>query len=80
MINGHNVKNTKSFKVFRDHKIYLPKKYLHLGHNEVKIRFVSAYVRDCQGLQYNKDPEDGEEYLYSQFEAADAHHAFPCFD
>lgn len=37
-------------------------------------------MRDCQGIHYFKDPDDGEEYLYSQFESADAHKCFPCFD
>lgn len=51
-----------------------------MGHNEIKVRFVSSYIKDCQGLHYFKDPQDNEEYLYSQFEAADAHRVFPCFD
>jgi len=37
-------------------------------------------VRDCEGIHYYKDSADDEEYLYSQFEAASAHKAFPCFD
>jgi len=50
------------------------------GSNEVLIRFESKYVRDCEGIHYYKDSADDEEYLYSQFEAASAHKAFPCFD
>ncbi|CDW86678.1 aminopeptidase n [Stylonychia lemnae] len=77
IINGHVVSDKTAFK---DHKIYLQRNLLHLGQNEVKIRFVSAYVKDCQGLHYFKDPQDDREYLYSQCEAADAHKIFPCFD
>lgn len=65
---------------FRDHRIFFDKKYLKEGKNSVMIKFVSNYVRDCQGIHYFRDKEDNEEYLYSQHEAADAHKAFPCFD
>ena len=44
------------------------------------IGFVSNYVKDCQGMHYFVDKADNEEYLYTQYEAADAHKAFPCFD
>ena len=62
IINGHVVTDKT---VFREHKIYLPRSLLHLGHNQIKIRFVSAYVRDCQGVHYFKDPKDEQEYIYS---------------
>lgn len=48
--------------------------------NKVIVTFESSYVRDCEGVQYFKDPEDQNEYLYSQFEAVNAHKTFPCFD
>ncbi|MFC4336791.1 aminopeptidase N [Salininema proteolyticum] len=38
------------------------------------------YSNDGQGLHRMTDPADGETYLYSQFEVADAQRAFPCFD
>jgi aminopeptidase N len=70
----------KDTNVFRNHRIYFPKESLASGQNTVVIRFVSNYVRDCQGIHYFVDKDDNEEYLYSQHEAADAHKAFPCFD
>ena len=50
------------------------------GENVVSIRFVSRYAKDCQGLHYFVDNKDNCEYIYSQFQAEDAHKAFPCFD
>ena len=71
---------SKGTEVFKDHRIHLPEEYLSSGANKVVVRFVSNYVRDCEGLHYFKDTEDNEEYLYSQFEAFNAHIVFPCFD
>jgi aminopeptidase N len=39
-----------------------------------------AYSASGQGLQRSVDPVDGEVYLYSQFETADAQRVFACFD
>ena len=77
VVNGTKVKEGEPF---RDHRVYFPKQDLKEGKNVVTLRFVSKYVMDCQGVHYFVDKDDGEEYLYSQFEAADAHKAFPCFD
>ena len=62
IVNGHEVNNQD---VFKDHRINLPQRLLNPGHNEVRVRFVSQYSRECQGIHYFKDPDDGEEYLYS---------------
>ncbi|MCW3838687.1 aminopeptidase N [Micromonospora yasonensis] len=39
-----------------------------------------AYSNSGQGLHRTVDPVDGEAYLYSQFETADAQRVFACFD
>ncbi|GAA2395732.1 aminopeptidase N [Dactylosporangium salmoneum] len=39
-----------------------------------------AYTTIGQGLHRGVDPADGEVYLYSQFEIADAQRVFACFD
>ncbi len=39
-----------------------------------------AYSNSGQGLHRTVDPVDGETYLYSQFETADAQRTFACFD
>ncbi len=39
-----------------------------------------AYSSSGQGLHRSVDPVDGEVYLYSQFEIADAQRVFACFD
>ena len=39
-----------------------------------------AYSNTGEGLHKFTDPADGEIYLYSQFEIADARQVFACFD
>ena len=77
VINGKQVTEGTPF---HDHRIYLPKSHLQAGVNSAHIRFVSNYVKDCAGVQYFKDKDDDEEYLYSDHEPASAHKGFPCFD
>ena len=38
------------------------------------------YSRTGEGLHRFVDPADGRTYLYTQFEPADAHRVYPCFD
>ena len=41
---------------------------------------MSEYVNDCSGFQYFSDDADGQEYVYTDLEPANAHVWFPCFD
>jgi aminopeptidase N len=72
-INGSSVK-TK----FENRKLYL--EGLSLGANVVTILYENDYARDGTGIHRHVDPEDGNEYIYTQFESFFAHHCFPCFD
>ncbi|VUD41242.1 Aminopeptidase N [Thalassocella blandensis] len=60
--------------------ITLPAEALTVGEQEVEITYTHAYRRDGTGLHWFKDPEDGETYLFSQFEAWDFNKVFPGFD
>ncbi|MHB8342019.1 MAG: aminopeptidase N, partial [Mycobacteriales bacterium] len=48
--------------------------------NELTIVANAAYSRTGEGLHRFTDPVDGAAYLYSQFEAYDAHRMYACFD
>jgi aminopeptidase N len=49
-------------------------------HNVVVIEADCRYSNTGEGLHRFVDPVDGEVYLYSQFETADAKRMFACFD
>ena len=48
--------------------------------NTVHLVYENEYDHTGDGFHQFIDPEDGEEYLYSNFEPYDAHRLFPCFD
>jgi aminopeptidase N len=48
--------------------------------NTLVVEADVAYSSSGQGLHRSVDPVDGESYLYSQFETADAQRVFACFD
>lgn len=60
--------------------ITLPAQILSEGEQEVEITYTHPYRRDGTGLHWFKDPEDGETYLFTQFEAWDFNKVFPGFD
>ncbi len=48
--------------------------------NELRIVADCRYSKTGEGLHRFTDPVDGAVYLYSQFEPAEAHRMFACFD
>ena len=46
----------------------------------VRVVYENEYDHTGDGLHQFVDPEDGEEYLYTNFEPYSAHKLFPCFD
>jgi len=48
--------------------------------NVVRVRYVNEFDRTGDGFHRFVDPEDGEEYVYTNFEPYEAHRLFPCFD
>ena len=44
------------------------------------VAYENEYDHGGDGFHQFVDPEDGEEYLYSNFEPYEAHRLFPCFD
>jgi aminopeptidase N len=49
-------------------------------HNELTVVARCRYSMTGEGLHRCTDPEDGETYLYTHFEPADAHRVYACFD
>ncbi|MEU0478254.1 aminopeptidase N [Streptosporangium sp. NPDC006013] len=48
--------------------------------NELRVDADCSYTRTGEGLHRFVDPVDKSVYLYSQFETADAHRMYACFD
>lgn len=67
--------------VFNGHRIYVKKSWLkETKTHSVELSFLNKYRNDGTSLHRFVDPEDSEDYLYTQFEAFFAHGVFPCFD
>jgi aminopeptidase N len=48
--------------------------------NTVRIEYENDYDHQGDGFHQFIDPEDGQEYLYTNFEPYEAHRLFPSFD
>ena len=63
----------------RQHRLWLPGSSL-ASSNRVEVEYENGYDVTGDGLHRFVDPEDGETYLYTNFEPFNAHRLFPCFD
>jgi len=50
------------------------------GRNELTVTARGRYSVAGEGLHRFTDPEDGETYLYTHFQPAEAHRVYACFD
>ena len=60
--------------------VTLPPSFLRTGANTVEIAFSHPYSNDGNGLYRFRDPVDGRDYLYTNFEPYNANRLFPSFD
>jgi len=60
--------------------LYLPSELQKVGSNVAEVVFESEYVRNCEGVHWFKDEADDTEYIFSDFQPANAHKWIPCFD
>ena len=75
VVNGEDVD-----AAYNGYFLSLPANALALGSNTVEIAFSHPYSSDGSGLYRFRDPIDGRDYLYTNFEPYDANRLFPCFD
>jgi aminopeptidase N len=73
-VNGHPVEVERP-----GHRILLRSAHL-APTTEVEVTYENEYDHGGDGFHHFVDPEDGAEYLYSNFEPFEAHRLFPCFD
>jgi len=60
--------------------ITIPAAELTAGANKITVEYQRPYATDGSGLHRFVDPENGEVYLYTDFEPYDANRLFPHFD
>jgi len=60
--------------------ITVPASELSVGKNTIDVVYDRPYATDGSGLHRFVDPENGEVYLYTDFEPYDANRLFPHFD
>lgn len=74
-LNGEQINNPD----WNGHRITLPGNLLK-AENLLHITYENEYDHTGDGLHQFIDPEDNQEYLYSNFEPFSAHKLLPCFD
>lgn len=74
-VNGKVLKNYPVRKGSFD----VPSKYLQ-PKTEIEVSYSGSYSKTSGGFLKSTDPEDGSEYVYTDFEPYQAHALFPCLD
>lgn len=65
---------------YNDHFITIAAGHLKAGQNSIQVDYRHPYSTDGSGLHRFEDPEDGNIYMYTDFEPYDANRLFPHFD
>jgi len=73
--NGAAVADARTFDGF----IEIPARHL-APETLIEVRYTSGFSKTGDGFQKIRDPEDGNEYAYTDFEPYQAHTMIPCFD
>ncbi|MEZ0231111.1 MAG: aminopeptidase N, partial [Planctomycetota bacterium] len=76
LVNGKSVATPD----WNKHRLVLPEALLKEDENRVVIAYENLYSHTGSGFHQFQDPEDGREYIFSDFEPFNAHQLFPCFD
>jgi aminopeptidase N len=79
-IERYDVNGTLLTPSWDGYRLWIPGDALRPGANTIRIRYVNEYDHQGDGFHQFIDPEDGQEYLYTNFEPYEAHRLFPCFD
>lgn len=79
-VHGLIVNGEKEKINYNEKFIDVESKHLQEGANVIEISYDMRYSSFGAGLYRFKDPEDGNVYVYSDFEPFDANRLFPCFD
>ncbi|MDR0951074.1 MAG: aminopeptidase N [Candidatus Ancillula sp.] len=75
VLNGQNI-STDNFK---DYRLTLPGNFLQ-SHNELIVNADCEFTNTGEGLHKFVAEDEGEVYLYTQFEVADSRRVFACFE
>lgn len=74
-----NGKGSDDVRRLHNHLV-LPSAALRAGRNELSASFTAAVAATGTPVSVYRDPDNGEEFLYTLLVPADAHRLFPCFD
>lgn len=75
VLNGKTIESP----AWNRHRLALPDELV-AAENVLEIRYENDCSHTGSGFHRFSDPEDGREYLFSDFEPFNAHQLFPCFD